>query len=109
MKNLLFVCSRNQWRSPTAETVWCKHNGISVRSGGTSRSAKRTVNASDVQWADIIIVMEQKHKNRLKADFSRLISHKAIYVLDIPDEYHYMDQELVEILKESVGNILGLA
>ena len=91
MTNVLFVCSRNQWRSPTAETVWRKQPGLSVRSAGTSPKARRTVSASDIQWADVVIVMEHKHKSRLMADFNRLLTHKPLHVLDIPDEYRYMD------------------
>ncbi len=62
----------------------------------------------DIHWADVIVVMEQKHKNRLVAEFTRLLEHKPIHVLDIPDEYKYMDPELVEMLEESVGSYLGL-
>lgn len=108
MRNVLFICSRNQWRSPTAETVWRKHPDICVRSAGTSPSARKTVGSADIRWADVIIVMEQKHKNRLVAEFSRLLNHKPIHVLEIPDEYKYMDPELVEILEDSVGGCLGL-
>jgi predicted protein tyrosine phosphatase len=108
MKNVLFICSRNQWRSPTAETVWRKHPDISVRSAGTSPNARRAIGPADIRWADVIIVMEQKHKNRLVAEFTRLLDHKPIHVLEIPDEYKYMDPELVEILEDSVGNCLGL-
>ena len=46
--------------------------------------------------------MEQKHKNRLKAEFARLLTHKPLHVLDIPDDYKYMDKELIQILNESV-------
>jgi predicted protein tyrosine phosphatase len=106
--NILFICSRNQWRSPTAETVWRKHPGISVRSAGTSPNARKTVGPSDIRWADVIIVMEQKHKSRLVADFTRLLEHKPIHVLEIPDEYRYMDPELVDILKESVSSCLAI-
>lgn len=108
MKNVLFICSRNQWRSPTAETVWRKHPDISVRSAGTSPNARKTVGPADIRWADVIIVMEQKHKNRLVAEFTRLLDHKPIHVLEIPDEYKYMNPELVEILENSVGGCLGL-
>ena len=52
--------------------------------------------------------MEEKHKSRLKAQFTRLLDYKDIQLLDIPDEYQYMDEELVEIMKQSVGNYLGL-
>ena len=106
--NILFICSRNQWRSPTAEAVWRKHPGISVRSAGTSPNARKTVGPADIRWADVIIVMEQKHKSRLVADFTRLLEHKPIHVLEIPDDYRYMDPELVAILKESVGSCLSI-
>ena len=62
----------------------------------------------DVRWADVIMVMEEKHKSRLVAEFTRLLDHKPIHVLDIPDEYKFMDAELVEMLEQSVNSILGL-
>ncbi|WP_299008675.1 phosphotyrosine protein phosphatase [uncultured Shewanella sp.] len=108
MTNLLFICSRNQWRSPTGEQVWRNHPEVSVRSAGTSPKARRTVSVKDIQWADIIFVMEQKHKSRLKAQFTRLLEHKDIHVLDIPDEYQYMDEKLIEIMKQAVGGYLGV-
>ncbi|MBB3063644.1 low molecular weight protein tyrosine phosphatase family protein [Microbulbifer rhizosphaerae] len=108
MSKVLFICSRNQWRSPTAEAVWRKQPNISVRSAGTSPKARRTVSQADIRWADVIVVMEQKHKNRLVTEFTRLLDHKPIHVLEIPDEYKYMDPELVEILKETVGACLEL-
>ncbi len=106
--NLLFVCSRNQWRSPTAEQIWRKRPGVQARSGGTSPSARHTVSVDDVRWADVIFVMEQKHKSRLTAEFSGLLADKTVHVLDIPDEYKYMDPELVEMLEQSVASLLDL-
>jgi predicted protein tyrosine phosphatase len=106
--NILFICSRNHWRSPTGEQVWKKHPELNVRSTGTSPKARKTVNAKDIQWADVVFVMEEKHKNRLKSQFTRLLNHKDIQVLDIPDEYQYMDNELVEIMEQTVGSYLGI-
>ena len=106
--NVLFVCSRNQWRSPTAERVWRRHPALSVRSGGTSPNARHPVNANDLAWCTVIFVMEEKHKSRLRAQFGRLLEYKAIHVLDIPDEYQFMQPELVEQLELSVASILGL-
>lgn len=105
---VLFICSRNQWRSPTAEKVWRSHPRLSVRSAGTSPNARRHVSPEDIAWADVVFVMEEKHKSRLVAAYARLLEHKPIHVLDIPDEYKYMDPELVEELQRSVGGILGL-
>ena len=106
--NVLFVCSRNQWRSPTAGQVWRRHPKLNVRSGGTSPRARHTVSAPDIEWADVVIVMEQKHKSRLVADFGDLLAGKLVHVLDIPDVYKYMDPELVELLELSVSSVLGL-
>jgi predicted protein tyrosine phosphatase len=103
---LLFVCSRNQWRSPTAEQVWRKDPRVLARSAGTSPNARHTISVADVQWADVILVMEEKHKSRIKAEFTRLLDHKPIHVLDIPDEYKFMDAELVEILEITVESII---
>ena len=104
--NLLFICSRNQWRSPTGEEVWRKRPGFNARSAGTSPNARKTVGAADICWADHIFVMEKKHRNKLMAEFSRLLEHKPIHVLDIPDEYHYMDPELVDEIDVRVSTIL---
>lgn len=107
MINILFICSRNQWRSPTGEQVWRNHPAVSARSAGTSPRAKKTVSAKEIQWADIILVMEQKHKQRLQASFNRLFAHKRLVVLDIPDEYQYMDPELVTIFEQCVAPLIG--
>ena len=108
MIQVLFICSRNQWRSPTAERLWKGHPQVSARSAGTSPNARRTVSEDDVRWAHVIIAMEQKHKSRLVAQFTQLLEHKPVYVLDIPDDYRYMDPELVEQLQESVAPLLGI-
>ncbi|MCP5161220.1 MAG: phosphotyrosine protein phosphatase [Hahellaceae bacterium] len=104
---LLFICSRNQWRSPTAEQIWRKRAGYHSRSAGTSPNARKTVSSADIRWADYIFVMEKKHKNRLQAEFTRLLDHKPLYVLDIPDEYKYMDPDLVAELECKVSGILS--
>lgn len=98
--NVLFVCSKNQWRSPTGEQVWRRTPGLYVQSAGTSRSARRRLTVRDIRWADVILVMEQKHKSRIMADFRDEVRYKSVHVLDIPDDYKYMDPELVELLME---------
>src|SRR5476649_490693 len=106
--NVLFVCSRNQWRSPTGEQVWRSHPRVNARSAGTSAGARRVVSAADLAWADVVLVMEDKHKTRLLAEYRALLLHKPLHVLDIPDDYRYMDAELVELLGEPVAELLGL-
>jgi predicted protein tyrosine phosphatase len=106
--NVLFVCSRNQWRSPTGEQVWRRHPLVNARSAGTSASARRMVSAADLAWADVVLVMEEKHKSRLLAEHQALLRDKVLHVLDIPDDYRYMDAELVELLSGPVAALLGL-
>ncbi|ULJ63494.1 protein tyrosine phosphatase [Wielerella bovis] len=104
--NLLFICSRNQWRSPTAEQLFYRHPTHQARSAGTSRNARHTVSAADIAWADHIFVMEEKHQARLKAEFARALQYKPLTVLDIPDDYRYMDAELIELLQTSLQDYL---
>ena len=79
-----------------------------MRSGGTSPNATHSVSADDLSCAQVIFVMEEKHKSRLVAEYRWLVENKPIHVLDIPDEYKYMDPELVDLLTQSVGQILEL-
>ena len=106
-KNLLFVCSKNQWRSPTAEKIYERHDQLSVRSRGTSENARRTVRLADITWADIIFLMEHKHKQRLSADYPGAMRLKEVHVLDIPDDYRFMDPELVEHLQTAIDPLLA--
>ncbi|MEQ2351958.1 hypothetical protein [Pseudoalteromonas piscicida] len=50
--------------------------------------------------------MEEKHKSRLRAQYANLLRYKNVQVLDIPDEYQFMDDELVTLLQDSVASIL---
>ncbi len=103
---ILFVCSRNQWRSPTAERVWAREPGIEVRSAGTSAKARRSLTEADLRWADIVFVMESRHAEIIRAEFGR--PTVPMVVLDIPDEYRFMDPELVEMLRVAVAPHLKL-
>ena len=80
--------------------------GIAVRSAGTSRGARHTISVADLRWADIIFVMEDKHRTRLRAQFRDEVRYKRIYTLDIPDLYRFMDPELIEILRAKVEPLI---
>lgn len=104
--NLLFVCSRNRWRSPTAERVFWRDPDLAVRSAGTSSSARRRVGQADIDWADVIFAMESKHRAQLRAQFGSSMQHKTVHVLDIPDDYGFMDAELIRLLEIAVPVLL---
>ena len=103
--NLLFVCSRNQWRSPTAERIFARTPGLDVRSAGTASSARCKLRRADLSWADLTFVMEHKHASQIRKRFGH-DPGSTIHVLDIPDEYGFMDHDLVDLLEERITAIL---
>jgi len=106
--NILFVCSRNKWRSPTAEWVYKASKEHTAKSAGTEPSARTKLTAKLIAWADIIFAMEKRHKQRMKENFPSETDGKEIVVLDIADEYEYMDEELVESIRLSVDPYLNM-
>ncbi|MEO1671457.1 MAG: protein tyrosine phosphatase, partial [Cyanobacteria bacterium J06631_2] len=104
--NLLFVCSKNKWRSPTAETLYRHDPRVAVRSAGISSSAKKKISAQDLNWADLILVMENKHKKAIAKQY-RQLDLPNILVLDIPDDYQYMSAELIDMIQTSTEAILS--
>ena len=105
--NLLFICSKNQWRSPTAEKIFRNRSGVITKSAGTESSARIKVNQQMIEWADIIFCMEDEHKTRLREKFGDVLKEKKIVVLGIEDRFQYMDPQLIEILETSVNGYLG--
>ena len=101
--NWLFICSKNRWRSLTAEKMFKNLPGYEVRSAGTDSDARIRVTATMLKWADHIFVMEQKHLELLRLQFGKNIFKKQVTVLNIPDEYEYGDDELVQILTEIIS------
>jgi len=106
MKNILFICSQNRLRSPTAERVFSTYRGIEVSSAGLNRDAENPVTPELVRWADVIFVMERAHRNRLQKKFRAFLHEKRVVCLDIPDEYDFMDPELVRLLEAKVRRFL---
>jgi len=102
---ILFVCARNLWRSPTAEQAYRNDPRVEARSAGVSRSARRRISANDLEWADLTLVMERKHVQRIREDFSSLDLPK-IESLDIPDDYQFGDQDLIELIRSATEPFL---
>jgi len=98
---VLFVCGRNQRRSPTAERIFKDDPRMSVRSAGVSDSSKRRIKENDLHWADLVLVMERKYAARIRFQFPAE-SIPPMRSLDIPDDYEFMDDELIELLKTAV-------
>ena len=105
VRKVLFVCSQNRLRSPTAEQVFSARRDLEVASAGTNNDAETPLDDELVEWADIIFVMERAHRNKLQKRFKKHLRARVI-CLDIPDEYEFMDEGLVRLLNAKVARHL---
>lgn len=103
---VLFVCSQNKLRSPTAEQVFSRFAELECESAGTDAAAHVPLEPDLIEWADVIMVMERAHRNRIMKKFKRHLNGKRLIVLGIPDDYDFMDPALVRILEKKVAPLL---
>lgn len=108
MKKLLFICSENRLRSPTAEAVFSAYEGVEAIGAGTNSDAETTVSGDLIEWADIILVMEKSHRNKVSKKYKELLKSKRLIVLEIPDNYECMQPELIQLLKAKVSRAVRL-
>lgn len=108
MKRLLFICSENRLRSPTAEAVFSEYEGVEAIGAGTNADAETPVSGDLFEWADIILVMEKVHRNKVSKKYKELLKDKGVVVLDIPDIYECMQPELIRLLKAKVSKVVPL-
>ena len=106
LKHILFICSQNRLRSPTAERVFASWEGIEVASAGLNEGAESPVTPELLGWADMVFVMEKAHRNKLSKKFREYLRSKRIICLDIPDEFEFMDPTLVSLLRAKVSKHL---
>ena len=108
MPKILFVCSENRLRSPTAEAVFSRYEGVEAIGAGTNADAATPVSGDLIEWADVILVMEKSHKNKLTKRFPDLLKNKKVGVLNLPDIYDYMEPVLVELLERKVPSYVRI-
>jgi predicted protein tyrosine phosphatase len=101
-RKVLFICSQNRLRSPTAEQVFANWPGTETASAGLNHDAENPVTPELLHWADIIFVMERAHRSKLSAKFKSHLGNARMICLEIPDEYEFMDPDLIRLLKAKV-------
>lgn len=106
MIRALFLCSANKLRSPTAEHVFATWPGVETDSAGLSIGASVELSREQIEWATIIFVMEQAHRNKLRKKHKDALNGKRVICLGIPDEYECMDPELIRLLEAKAGPFL---
>ena len=108
LKNVLFVCSQNRLRSPTAEQVFSSRPDLEVASAGTNNDAENPLTPELVAWADIIVVMEKTHRSKVQKRFRASLKGKRLVCLDIADEFEFMDPALVMLLQTRLARHLPI-
>lgn len=103
--NILFVCTVNRMRSATAERIFADDERFYVDSAGTDQSAEVVLEAEALEWADFVLVMEKMHRNKIRQQFPQLYKTKRIICLYIPDNYDYMEPELIDLLRQKVEHV----
>jgi predicted protein tyrosine phosphatase len=106
MKKILFVCSQNRLRSPTAEQLFASRADLEVASAGTNHDAETPLTAELVAWAHIIFVMEKAHRSKLQRRFRAAMKHARLVCLDIPDDFAFMDPDLIDLLTIRLARFL---
>lgn len=104
-RNILVICGKNKRRSRTAEYIFKNDQRFNIRSAGLSPKSDRKISENDLNWADLVLVMETDHRAKVK-ELYRYLQLPKIEVLNIPDEYEYLDEELVQILNDKVNDAI---
>jgi predicted protein tyrosine phosphatase len=102
---ILFVCTVNRMRSATAHKIYENDDRFEIKSAGTDRTANTVLTIEMLNWADSIVVMEKHHRNHIRKHFPEIYKNKRIVSLYIPDDYDYMQTELIGILKDKVEDV----
>jgi len=105
-KKILFVCTGNMDRSPTAEDLLEGREEFEAMSAGTSMYARRRNSESLLGWADQIFVMEIEHEAAILHLMPDV--EKKIIVLDLPNNCLRNDPELVRMLKAKLSKHLNI-
>jgi predicted protein tyrosine phosphatase len=100
---LLFVCSRNRRRSLTAERLFDGSQHAIARSAGTQPTARVALTAGLIGWADVVFFMERSHLNRARLKFAEELDATESIVLRIPDDFEFMDEDLILLLKQQLA------
>jgi y4mF family transcriptional regulator len=100
--NVLVLCGRNKKRSRTAEAIFKNDARFGIRSAGLSPKSDRKVTEGDLRWADLVLVMEHKQRGKLHSQFPGL-QLPPLEVLQIADDFAFLDPELVSLLTEKIN------
>lgn len=101
----LCVCSAGLLRSPTIAKVLSAHYNYNVRACGTDQEyALIPISTALLHWADLVVFADREHYEDVREYMN---SGKRHIILDLPDDYSYDDEQLVQLVREKLKNYLG--
>jgi len=106
MSNILFICGKARRRSPTAAAVVAERLGHATDFAGLSADADERISVEHLAWSDTIVVMEKTQLSRLKRQMAPHLKGKRLVCLDIPDNYEFMQPELVQLVTSRLARIV---
>ncbi|HFH4003716.1 low molecular weight protein tyrosine phosphatase family protein [Pseudomonas aeruginosa] len=106
MHRVLFICSRNRLRSPSAERLFADWPGVETDSAGLAADAETPLEREQLEWATLVVVMERRQRQALLRRHAAAMKGKRLVCLDIPDDYAYMQAELLHLLERKAGPFL---
>ena len=104
---VLFLCSRNRLRSPTAEHLFVDWPGVQTASAGLADDAETPLSADMLEGCDLVCVMERRHRALLMRRFAAHLRGVRVVCLDIADHYAYMAPALIDLLNRRVPPLLN--
>lgn len=107
MQHILFVCGKARKRSPSAAEIFAQEDGVATDFAGLSIDADERLSPEHLAWADVVVIMERRQLKRLNAQFSPYLKGKRIVTLGIPDDFEFMQPELVNLLHTRKARIFG--
>lgn len=84
-------------RSPTAAVIAARW--AETDHAGLSNDADVPLDRDQVEWAEVIFVMEGRQATRLKTLFGDMLRDRKVVVLGIPDRYRLDDPALIARLE----------
>jgi predicted protein tyrosine phosphatase len=102
---ILFVCGKARRRSPTAAEIAPALLGVEADFGGLSQDADVPLEPDQIDWADIIAVMEPRHLARLRRQFGARLGGKRVVCLSVPDRFEPMAPDLVALLTRQFARL----
>jgi predicted protein tyrosine phosphatase len=107
-ERILFVCTANLDRSPTAEQLYARDPRYDVRSAGTALFAAQSLSRELLLWADRVFVMNERHdqhRTLLRVLFPDV--QRPVVDLDVEDRWRRGHPELVHLLLSRLAPHLG--